>query len=301
MAARESRASHAAGVLALGAGMVPVTIWGATPIVTELALEEIDALAVAMLRVAGAALVAWPVALALRLVPPRGSASRALLLVSGLSGFVVFPVLFTLGLRYTSASHGALILAVLPVLTGLYLAALERRLPPLAWWLGVALAGMATSALIGFRLGLDLGPDPVTGDLLVLAASAVASAGYVAGARLSRHLGAAATAFWGAALGGLAVAPFLTWWIGSCPWPEASPGAWLGVGYLAVMASIVAYLVWYWALDRGGIARVAALQFLQPVVSLALAALFLGERITPALAASAACIVTGVWLARRSP
>jgi len=155
--------------------------------------------------------------------------------------------------------------------------------------------------LVGFRLGLDLDPDAVTGDLLVLAAAAVASAGYVAGGRASRHLGTVATTFWGAALGGIAVVSFLVWWIGSRPWPEASLGAWLGVGYLAVMASIVAYLVWYWALDRGGIARVATLQFLQPVVSLALAALFLGERITPGLAASAACIVTGVWLARRSP
>ncbi|MEE8202121.1 MAG: EamA family transporter, partial [Alphaproteobacteria bacterium] len=56
---------------------------------------------------------------------------------------------------------------------------------------------------------------------------------------------------------------------------------------------------WYWALGRGGIARIGITQFAQPVVSLALAVAILGEAMTLPLAATAACIVAGIWIAQR--
>ena len=52
---------------------------------------------------------------ALRLALPATRGGWALLVTSALGGFVLFPVLFTLGLRDTSASHAALILASLAV------------------------------------------------------------------------------------------------------------------------------------------------------------------------------------------
>ena len=69
--------------------------------------------------------------------------------------------------------------------------------------------------------------------------------------------------------------------------------------FLALATSIVGYIGWYWALDRGGIARTAPLQFLQPISGLLLAALVLDERLTSTLVAGAAVVLVGVWLARR--
>ena len=51
--------------------------------------------------------------------------------------------------------------------------------------------------------------------------------------------------------------------------------------FLAVVTSIVGYIGWYWALDRGGIQRIATLQFLQPLSGFVLAVVVLGDHVTP--------------------
>ena len=53
---------------------------------------------------------------------------------------------------------------------------------------------------------------------------------------------------------------------------DADATSWGAVVFLAVVTSIVGYVGWYWALDRGGIARIATLQFLQPISGFVLAA-----------------------------
>ena len=75
--------------------------------------------------------------------------------------------------------------------------------------------------------------------------------------------------------------------------------AWTGVAYLAFAVSSLGYLLWYWALARGGIARIGTLQFLQPVASLVLAVVILGEAMTLPLAACAAVVLAGTIFAHR--
>ena len=78
------------------------------------------------------------------------------------------------------------------------------------------------------------------------------------------------------------------------------PTAWGAVVFLAVVTSILGYVGWYWALARGGIERIAPLQFLLPVSGLALAALVLDERLTVPLAIGAVLVIGGVTIARRA-
>lgn len=68
---------------------------------------------------------------------------------------------------------------------------------------------------------------------------------------------------------------------------------------MAIVTSIVGYIGWYWALNRGGIARIAPIQFLQPFSGLVLAALLLGERLTLSLGLAAIAILVGVAIAQR--
>ena len=82
--------------------------------------------------------------------------------------------------------------------------------------------------------------------------------------------------------------------------PEADATAWGAVVFLAVVTSILGYVGWYWALARGGIERIAPLQFLLPVSGLALAALVLDERLTVPLAVGAVLVIGGVTIARRA-
>src|SRR5260370_32076426 len=113
--------------------------WGATAMITRLAVLEIAPRAVGILRTVLAAVLALPLALALRLARPQGTREWGQLLVSALGGFVLFPVLFGLGVRYTSGSHAALVLAVSPLFTGLIAAGVGRRAPSRTLWRGAGL------------------------------------------------------------------------------------------------------------------------------------------------------------------
>ncbi len=285
----------------LGTALLAVTFWGATPVATKLAVSGFDPLAVGLLRTLLAGLLAVPLLALARLAPPKAPAGRALLAVSALGGFVLFPLLFSLGLGRTSAAHGALILAVLPIFTGLIAAALERRRPRARWWLGAGLAIAGTVWLIAGRFGLAGPGASLSGDLLVMASALAASTGYVAGARAARDTGTWAVTFWGLALGGLALLPVLPFVVAPAELVQAEASVWLSLLYLAGVASILAYAAWYWALGQGDIARTGLIQFAQPVVGLVLAALILREALTWPLLLAAFVIIGGVALAQGKP
>jgi drug/metabolite transporter (DMT)-like permease len=274
--------------------------WGSTPVLTRIAVEEIEPLLVAVLRTALAGLVAAPFLRPLGLALPTASRGRWLLGISAVTGFVAFPILFTLGQERTSATHGALILAALPVFTGAYAALVHRARPSRGWLAGCGLALAGEAAVVFLRAGGGEAEPTLAGDALILIAALVVSLGYVAGALLSvegaRSLG---TTFWGVVVGAALVAPLGLGLVATDGLPDAGADAWAAVVFLAVVTSIVGYVGWYWALARGGIQRVATVQFVQPFAGVALAALVLGERLTLPLALAGLAVVGGIALAQR--
>jgi drug/metabolite transporter (DMT)-like permease len=277
-----------------------MVVWGATPIATRLALDDLQPLFVACLRTVFAGLLAIPLLAGMRQGIPSSSRSRTLLGISAAVGFVIFPIVYTIGQERTSALHGVMILAALPVFTGAYAAIVFRRPPRRAWVLGSGVALVGEVVLIAGR-GASASHATLAGDLLVLAAALCVSLGYVAGAMLPpRGLSSKATTLWGVLLGTIVVAPLTIGLLAVDGVPSAGPKAWAAVLFLAVVTSILGYMGWYWALDRGGIARVATLQFLQPISGFVLAALVLGESVTVPIAVGSALIVGGIVIAQRS-
>jgi drug/metabolite transporter (DMT)-like permease len=195
--------------------------------------------------------------------------------------------------------HGVGILAALPVFTGLYGMLVARRRPGTWWLAGCALALAGEAVIVAVRTGGG-GTATLAGDVLVLASALVVSGGYVAGAMLvPRGFSSAATTYWGVMLGALALTPVAVALLAVAGPPRAGAGSWAAVLFLAVATSIVGYVGWYWALAHGGIARIAPLQFLQPLSGLVLAALVLDERLTWPLAVGASAVIAGVAVARR--
>src|SRR5439155_22078565 len=83
---------------------------------------------------------------------------------------------------------------------------------------------------------------------------------------------------------------------------HASAAAWVGVVYLVLITSVVAYLLWYWALAHLPAARVAVFTNLQPLATAVLAHFFLGEHVTPQFIAGAMVVISGVVIAQlRAP
>ena len=287
------------GWLPVAVALAVVVVWGASSVFTKLAAREIDPVVVGMARTVLGGLVAAPLALAFRIALPKREHYLAFA-ISAFCGFIAFPIMFSIGQRMTSAMHGGLILAVLPIFTGLVAAAVERRRPAGRWWLGCAIAFAGEVVLVTGRGASGAAASSLTGDLLILLASLLAASGYVAGARLTqaRYASMGAT-LWGIAAATVILAPALP--LANAGWslPAASPLAWAAVVFLAWVTSIVGYIGWYWALGHGGIARMGTIQFMQPLSGLVLAFFLLGERPTLPLAIATVLILLGVVIARR--
>ncbi len=294
---RARRASLEATTLAAAA--FAVVAWGVTPAVTKLAVAEIDPLTVGILRTVIAMAAGLPLAIGLRLPLPAGPRDWGLLALSGACGFVGFPLLFGLGVARTTTAHVGLIMAALPILTGLFGAAVERCLPGPLWRLGAALAFAGEVVLVGARLGFEQPGASLSGDLLTFAACAIAAVGYIAGSRLSRRIGTWATTFWGLSLAGLVLLPVLPLRLDATDWGAVTALGWTAAAYLALFSTVLAYVCWYWALAQGGTARVGAVQFAQPVVALGVAVTAMGEAMTLPLGLAAAAILAGIAIARR--
>jgi drug/metabolite transporter (DMT)-like permease len=284
---------------ALVAALVMV-VWGATPVMTRLAAEDLTSLQIAVLRTLIAGAIAAPIVLATRERPPATRRQALLLTISAISGFVAFPLLYTVGQERTSAMHGGMILAALPIATGAYAAILDRRRPTRGWLVGCAIALAGETVLVAVRTGDASDAATMVGDVLIVASALVVAVGYVVGARLGAggYRSLAAT-YWGVIVGSALMAPLAVGLVLDDGLPHAGATAWLAMGWLAILTSIVGYVGWYWALTRGGIQRIAPVQFLQPFSGLALAALLLGEDFTLPLVLASAAILGGVAIAQR--
>lgn len=288
-------------LLPLGVALLVMVVWGGTPLFSKLAIAEIPPLQVGILRTVIAGVVAAPILVAMRTGLPAGRREQVLLAVSGFTGFVLFPLIFTYGQQTTSAMHAALILATLPVFTSLFAHVVDRKRVSALWVAGCGLALLGDAAIIFMRNGGDSAATTLSGDALVLISAIICASGYVAGAKLTQSgYAAVATTLWGIALSSVILIPLLIWSVAVQGLPQAGPVAWASVLVLAVMTSIAGYIAWYWALAHGGIARVASVQFTQPLFGLVLAAMVLGERLTPSAAVAGAAILAGAWMVRSS-
>jgi drug/metabolite transporter (DMT)-like permease len=245
------------------------------------------------------AAVLVPVALVFRPKLPNDRGGWIALFISAVVGFFGSFMLQGLGIPRTSTTHAALILTLPPVFTAITQFLLSRRWPKRLWWIGSVIALLGVAMLILGRNLAGGGNTPtLLGDLIVLAGAVTVSVGYVAGARLSARIGLFAATTWSLLIGAVIALPAL---------PALSSGlvqvTWLGwtaLAFLAVLCTLIGFAAWFWALDQGGIASIAPLQFGQPVVSVIIAVTLLSESLSTTILVALSLIVCGVYLSRRA-
>ena len=230
-------------------------------------------------------------------------ARRDLLPLAGL-GVLAIPVnqgLFLYGMSLTTAGHGALLYALAPVFVFLFARGRlgERATALEAAGVGLAFAGVVVVLVGRGAVGLDLAGRGLEGDLLVLAAVvawsffAVASKPYAERYGAPASTGAAIAAGSGVYLpAGLALSD-----LGA--FARVSRGGWASLLYLALLASVAAYLLYAWALRRAEAGRVAIWSNTQPVLTAALAWALHGEAVTASFVAGGAMVIAGVVLTER--
>lgn len=288
---------------ALLAASVALILWGGTAIANKIAVGYMSGLTAGVLRSMLAGLLALLIASLLRLPFPKSFKDRLLLIVSGISSFALWPILLSIGIEQTTAGHAALIMAMIPVLTVLIASLIQASLPRANWWLGAAIALIATAILITNRgITLEMFDDgsSILGDLTVLSGSGICAIGYIAGGKLSKKIGTAATTFWGLSIALIVLVPVFVFIFDDTQWNAVPKEGWLGIAWMTFLSSLAGYALWFFALARGGISRIGTMQLIMPVLTLIFAAIVLGEALTQLLVITCIAIIIGTFLAQRS-
>jgi drug/metabolite transporter (DMT)-like permease len=211
------------------------------------------------------------------------------------AGVVVgFPVLTSLALRHLPASHGAVVVGLLPAATAVCAVLMAGEHPPRTFWAAVAF-GVVTVLIFAMVQGAG---RPQWEDALLLGAVIAAAVGYAVGGRLSRDLGGWRVISWTLIVSAPFITPFVLW-DATHRTIDAHWQAWLGLAYLCVVSMYVGFLFWYRGLAIGGIARVGQVQLAQPVLSLFWAWLLLNESVGWAEVLAGGLVIGSVFLTRR--
>lgn len=219
----------------------------------------------------------------------------------GASGIAGFHTMVYLALTQTTAVNALLILSLAPTVTLLGAAVVgDERLSPGQWLgSGVSLLGALVLVTRGDVSGLVLRGIGL-GDLWMLGAVAVWAAYTLLlrerPADLSQEVTLAASIAAGLAF--MAPLVLLQGGIGDFRPSALSLGALL---YIAVFASLVAFLLWSYGVHEIGSARAGQFIYLMPVFGSVLAILLLGERIGASQAIGSVLIFAGIMLTQRTP
>jgi drug/metabolite transporter (DMT)-like permease len=267
-------------------------LWGGSFLFMRVAVPAFGPIALAFLRVFGAALLLVP------LLAARGelAALRRHWKPIAIVGFVNSALPF-LCFAYAALSINAGVSAIFNSATPLFAAIV-------AWlWLGDRLTPLRVLGLaIGFAGVLWLGWDKADfgpgGSAWAVGACLLATMSYGIGPSLTkRHLGgvpplAVAAGSQVAAAAFLAVPAALAW-----PTIAPSANAWLMVALLAFLGTGLAYVLYFRLIVNAGPANAVAVTYLIPIFAVVWGGVFLGERLTLPLVAGCIVIFIGTALA----
>ena len=271
-------------------------VWGSTYLAIRYLVETIPALLGSGLRFFLAGLV-FATFLAVRRGPGAlritggelaGCATVGIALLLGGNGLVAVAEDYG-----TPSGLTALVVASVPLWVVVFRTATGDRVrrATLLWVLG-GFAGVAMLLLPGER------PDDATvGGVLIVVAAAFcwATGSFVSGKLTLPDDPIRSTAFQMLCGGGaMALVGLVAGEGAQVDVGTFSTASVLAFAYLVVFGSLVAFTAYVWLLQHAPISQVATYAYVNPVVAIALGALFVGEEVTPLVAVAALTIVVSV-------
>jgi len=214
-----------------------------------------------------------------------------------LGNVIGYPLLLAYALRVVTASHAAVVTALLPLVTAAVAALVLHQRARLGFWL-CAVAGSVLVVLFSLlrasQQGHGFGFE--WADLLLVGAVVAASFGYIYGAQVTPSLGAERVICWVCVMALPVTLPAtLALW----PQEPIATSAWLGFVYVGVFSMWIGFFAWYRGLALGGALRVSQTQLLQPFLSILASIPLLGEPLDMVTLGFAVAVVCTVVLGKR--
>ncbi|HEX6109135.1 MAG TPA: DMT family transporter [Ktedonobacteraceae bacterium] len=278
-------------------------LWACSYVAAKFVLRDISANMMNALRMIISAMVLLPFLLALRkeLNLTRRDLPQLALLAT--VGIVMAKTLEFGGLAFSTASDVALLITSESIFTAvLSWLLLRERFKPLTGF--ALLLGLVGVYLIVERSLLPNIPPGggalrILGDLLVILGLICEAFYTVRGkALLVKHPPLLITS---AAIVGSAIVwvPLAGGEVLYSGWHPLSVTAWLGLGWLAIMSTVVAYLAWFKGLEKVDGSAAASTLFVQPLLGTVLAIILLNDQLLPTTIVGGLLIVISVYLISR--
>jgi drug/metabolite transporter (DMT)-like permease len=276
-------------------------LWAGNFIVGKIAVRDFTVFGLVGLRTSVSAAIFWVM---FAFTAPAGEFARLrekwrLLLGVGLTVMAANQVFYVAGLQATSVTHAAVFGSMSPV--GVFLISCALRQESVNRWkvVGLALAVLGAVALANLRPSVA-GPGPtLKGDLFSLLSVSAFSIGTVLVRRIGGHCSAVGINAVGYTVCAVVTMPFATRFLLDGGMGKATPAGWASLAYMSLLSSVVAYLIFFWAIGRIGATRSSVFTYMQPVMVTLMGIAFLHDHISIAEVVCAAIILLGVILTER--
>ena len=261
---------------------------------TRAAIIDLNPLIVGL----GRALVAAVLALIFLLVTRQALPAKKHLipLIAVALGVVIgFPILTSLAMEHVNASHGAVVLGLLPIATACFGVLISKERPSNAFWIA---AIFGTVVVVSFLLFQAHGMFKLY-DVMLLGGVISAAMGYAVGAKLAKEMGSWQVISWALVL----AVPFLIVpVIAQINSTGFNPGvtSLLGFLYVSCVSMFLAFIAWYAGLAAVGTAKIGLLQLLQPFVTIAASAQLLKENVSTSTVIVACFVAISVFVGQRA-
>ncbi len=222
-----------------------------------------------------------------------------MLAVCGLFGFALNQALFYEGLNLTTPVDASIIHVLNPIFVLVFASILIKEKVNLTKISGIALGGSGALILILYGKTMNMGIDSFRGNILVMLNMLFYAFYIVLMKPIVAKYHTATILKWVSFFGFLFIIPF------SVPsllafHPSTIPLAgWLGVAYIIILNTFVAYLLINFALKFLEASMVSYYTYLQPVIASVMSVSMSGETITFPKVLAAILIFAGVWLVNR--
>lgn len=254
-------------------GFVGVVIFSLTLPMTKLIVPYFEPIFIGLGRSVIAAVVAFILLVVLKESIPNKPQIKQLLLTA-IGVIAGFPILISFGMQTVPASHGSVVIGLLPLVTAVFAVLISHERPSVGFWVAATIGALIVIVYSLLQGGMTLH----LGDIYLLAASILGAWGYAVGGKLSKDMGGWQVICWVnivglpfSLLGAILLMPND---ISSIP-----ADGWFGLLYLALASQLFGFFFWYKGLAIGGIARVSQTQLLQPFLSIIASIVILGEEV----------------------
>jgi drug/metabolite transporter (DMT)-like permease len=215
----------------------------------------------------------------------------------GAIGFALTQTSYVRSLDMTSVSHHAVLISTTPLLAAIFMPIVRRSRPHGLVLLGSLIGFLGVVMLVGGDSG---GGATIKGDLLALTSAVIWIGVVVWPLPLMARYDVAKANAWLFAMSLILIIPLTSPALVEVARNPPNWIAWAAVIYGGLIGILLGNILWFRAIQQAGVDRILVYQYLPPVLTLAIALIFLGESISWGQALGSILVLAGVVVVQRS-